>query len=150
MIFRPYNTSPAKSRKVKSNTQFVSVKPDNKEITSDIDSKFPPQPPSRQLMHQIITGFCNEFIPENFIEAGCKVCGQLKVLKDMKRSSECNVSLDILVNQDCTRQVRQSSHDPCIGFSTPVLATGCEYICISCLHSLSNRTIPNMALSNGL
>ena len=41
MIFRPYNTSPAKSRKVKSNTQFVSVKPDNKEITSDIDSIFP-------------------------------------------------------------------------------------------------------------
>ena len=42
--------------------------------------KFPPSPPSKRLMHKIISGFCNDTHPGKFEEAGCAVCGQLVVL----------------------------------------------------------------------
>jgi hypothetical protein len=42
--------------------------------------KFPPSPPSKRLMHKIISGFCNDTHPSKFEEAGCAVCGQLVVI----------------------------------------------------------------------
>ena len=46
--------------------------------------KFPPSPPSKRLMHKIITGFCNDTHPSKFEEAGCAVCGQLVVMTKLK------------------------------------------------------------------
>ncbi|KAK7018946.1 hypothetical protein R3P38DRAFT_2538243, partial [Favolaschia claudopus] len=45
--------------------------------SDELCSEFPPVPPSRNLRHDIITGFCSDFDPAAFEEAGCAVCGTL-------------------------------------------------------------------------
>ncbi|KAE9393333.1 hypothetical protein BT96DRAFT_781815, partial [Gymnopus androsaceus JB14] len=40
--------------------------------------QFPPPPTAHNVMHDIISGYCNETDPKNFEEAGCCVCGMLR------------------------------------------------------------------------
>ena len=56
--------------------------------------KFPPSPPSKRLMHKIITGFCNDIHPSKFEEAGCAVCGQLVVMTKLIKLTEVKCSGD--------------------------------------------------------
>jgi hypothetical protein len=46
-------------------------------------TNFPPKPPSKKLIHKIISGFCEDTLPSKFLESGCAVCGQLTKLSDM-------------------------------------------------------------------
>ncbi|KAJ7088931.1 hypothetical protein C8R44DRAFT_649163, partial [Mycena epipterygia] len=38
---------------------------------------FPPLPPSKILRHNIITGMCEDVMPNVIEESGCGVCGKL-------------------------------------------------------------------------
>ena len=56
--------------------------------------KFPPSPPSKRLMHKMISGFCNDTDPSKFEEAGCAVCGQLLILTNLIKLTDLKCSLD--------------------------------------------------------
>ena len=62
----------------------------------DRSSKFPPDPPSNSLIELIIKGFCNDTILQNFIEAGCAVCGRLSLIANMMLLDETNCDLEVI------------------------------------------------------
>ncbi|TFK31824.1 hypothetical protein BDQ12DRAFT_577746, partial [Crucibulum laeve] len=47
------------------------------------NTSWPPVPPSKDLLYNIITEFVNATSPSAFMEAGCMVCGQLNLLTDL-------------------------------------------------------------------
>ncbi|KAF8808438.1 hypothetical protein BYT27DRAFT_7029422, partial [Phlegmacium glaucopus] len=91
----------AKKERKKSNTP-----------TSNLPSKFPPDPPSNMFVETIIKDFCNDTAPQNFVEGGCAVCGQLSPLKNMDLLNEINYDLDIISPYNIGRQERQHTSDP--------------------------------------
>ena len=112
---------------------------------------FPPKPPSRKLLHKIISGYCNETSPVMFQEAGCAVCGRLTPIKDLcikLKDMEFNKSL--LASNGCTRQVRNNSKDNIEEIEGTVLAPLCDSVCRSCKIQLEDGKTPKMALANGL
>ncbi|EDR12998.1 uncharacterized protein LACBIDRAFT_312115 [Laccaria bicolor S238N-H82] len=64
----------------------------SKENKSDTD--FPPKPPSKKLIHKIISGFCEDTLPSKLLESGCTVCGQLTKLLDMLKQSDTSSNLE--------------------------------------------------------
>ena len=111
---------------------------------------FPPSPPSKELKHSIISGFCNEMHPKNFEEQGCAVCGKLTLLKDLTNRDNLDVPWNILCVEGITRKERFKRDDPIEELSGPILAPGCDSVCSACIISLKKRKVPKMALANGL
>ena len=111
--------------------------------------KFPPSPPSKRLMHKIITGFCNDTHPSKFEEAGCAICGQLVVMSDLIELANVKCSLDPLVRVGVTRLPRKSAEDPIEEIQGPILDKNCKHACRTCISYIENKTMPPMALANG-
>ena len=69
-----------KKEKIKKKSQpkkyWVKPKQDkrNHKYYTKKNNRFLPSLPSNQLMHKIITGFCNDTHPSKFEEAGCAIC----------------------------------------------------------------------------
>jgi len=112
--------------------------------------KFPPSPPSKRLMHKIISGFCNDTHPSKFEEAGCAVCGQLVVMTKLIKMADVKCSLDPLVRIGVTRLPRNSVDDPIKEMDGPIVDASCKHMCHECLSFLEKKVIPPMALANGL
>src|SRR5271168_1609868 len=112
--------------------------------------KFPPSPPSRRLMHKIISGFCNDTHPSKFEEAGCAVCGQLVVMTELVKLTDVKISLDPLVRFGVTRLPRKSMDDPIKEMDGPILHKNCKHVCHKCVSFLQKKVMPPMALANGL
>jgi Helitron helicase-like domain at N-terminus/PIF1-like helicase len=112
--------------------------------------KFPPSPPSRRLMHKIISGFCNDTHPCKFEEAGCAVCGQLVVMTKLIKLSDVKCSLDPLVHVGVTRLPRKSVDDPIKEIEGPIIDANCKHVCLECVSFLEKKKMPPMALANGL
>ncbi|KAJ7147193.1 hypothetical protein C8R43DRAFT_1088687 [Mycena crocata] len=105
------------------------------------NSVFPPQPPSEDTVHRILTNSSSAFLPEQFEEAGCTVCGRLTRLKELTDLDGFNCDLDHLWLPGVTRKERFSTDDPIESLSGPILADGCSSICIECkipINSLAN------------
>ena len=112
--------------------------------------KFPPSPPSKRLMHKIITGFCNDTDSSKFEEAGCAVCGQLVVITKLAKLTDLKCSLDPLVRIGVTRLPRSSADDPVKEVEGPIIDASCEHVCHECVNFLEKKAMPPMALANGL
>jgi hypothetical protein len=112
--------------------------------------KFPPSPPSKRLMHKIISGFCNDTHPSKFEEAGCLVCGQLVVMTKLIELTDLKCSLDPLVRKGVTRLPRSSMDDPIQEIDGPIIDVNCKHICHECVSFLEKKVMPPMALANGL
>ncbi|KAF8154356.1 hypothetical protein K438DRAFT_1622437, partial [Mycena galopus ATCC 62051] len=80
---------------------------------------FPPPPPSEELRHHIISGFCEDMSPGNFVQKGCAVCGSLTKFIDLTLKSDLVLDWDLLSDVDVTRRERRAVADPvepaCIG-----------------------------------
>ena len=111
---------------------------------------FPPLPPSKRLMHKIITGFCNDTHPSKFEETGCAVCGQLVVMSKLIKLTEVKCSLDPLVRIGVTRLPRNSMNDPIKEIDGPIIDASCTHVCQECISFLEKKVMPPMALANGL
>jgi hypothetical protein len=96
--------------------------------------KFPPSPPSKRLMHKIITGFCNDTHPTKFEEAGCAVCGQLVVMTKLAKLSDLKCSLDPLVRIGVTCLPRSSMEDPIKEIEGPIMDASCNHVCHECVN----------------
>lgn len=113
--------------------------------------RFPPEPPSRTLLEDVVNGFVVESHPNAWAEGGCKVCGQLTFIKD---SVEYRVDLfdhSLLHEGDLgvTAVERTVAGDVRMGTNEPVLDPDCTRVCNDCLKTLSNGNIPELALVNG-
>jgi hypothetical protein len=135
---------------VKSLTYKIKRKKENKSTyqTSKI-SVFPPKPPSKKLIHKIISGFCEDTHPSKLIESGCAVCGQLTKLSDMLKRSDSSSNLEPLIREEVSRIERKSEHDEIKEITGPVIDDDCTYLCKSCNKSLEKGKIPANALCNG-
>ena len=114
------------------------------------NTKFPPSPPSKRLMHKIISGFCNDTHPSKFEEAGCAVCGQLVVMAKLRKLTDFKCSLDPLVRVGVTRLTRNSVDDPIKEIEGPITDANCKHVCHECVSFLEKKKMPPMALANGL
>ena len=114
------------------------------------NAKFPPSPPSKRLMHKIISGFCNDTHPSKFEESGCAACGQLVVMTKLMKLTDVKCSLDPLVRKGVTRLPQSSLDDPIREIDGPIVDVNCKHICHECVGFLEKKVMPPMALANGL
>jgi hypothetical protein len=112
--------------------------------------KFPPSPPSKRLMHKIISSFCNDIHSSKFEEAGCAVCGQLVVMTKLIKLTHIKCSLDPLVCIGVTHLPRKSVDNPIMEIDGPIIDENCKHVCHECISYLEKKMMPPMALANGL
>ena len=113
---------------------------------------FPPEPPTDQIKHRIIADWCKDISPDAFEEAGCAVCGQLTLLKELVPLSDadCNYKLLLREGSGMTCLERNVSSDPVQEIKGPVIDHECSSICRSCRQILHRGCVPTYALANGL
>src|ERR1700723_527368 len=112
--------------------------------------RFPPPPLTTRLAHDIITGFCKDILPKEFIEAGCAVCGRLDKLKNLTKLKDFTGDLSILNVIGMTKAERKNSTDPVKDLTGNILDTDCEHICHSCSKDILENKLPRHSLANGL
>ncbi|KZV64113.1 hypothetical protein PENSPDRAFT_588898, partial [Peniophora sp. CONT] len=118
-------------------------------------SSFPPKPLSDSEREAVISNFCSEFSPENVLESGCMVCGQLTLRKDLTAVDENSFDWDLLCDETSlmTKAERLHDDDPNDCIPGPVIDTTCgRDVCKPCLRSLTAKQPkrPRFALANGL
>ena len=114
----------------------------------DLLSKFPPDPPSRDLIESIISGFCNDTTPQKLIERGCAVCGRLSPIESMDLLNEINCDLDVISPGDVGRYERLVESDPIMPLKGPILAEDCDHVCRTCQLFLKKKKMPPECLAN--
>jgi len=110
--------------------------------------EFPPPPLSSSLLKKIVHNFCSEFSVSNVEEAGCMVCGQLCLIKNMHHREQVHVDLSPL-HSSFTRVERMASNQPITSLLGPILAPSCSHICSECLSSFKVGNKPPKSLANG-
>jgi hypothetical protein len=125
---------------------------EHKIINQNLDTIFPPAPPSYHLQEHIIRDCCKDCSPKNILESGCAVCGQLTPCKHLSKLSTTKCNLQILSTNGCgiTRKERTTNLAPIEELSGPVLDSTCSNICVSCENSLLKKQTPKYALAKGL
>lgn len=111
---------------------------------------FPPEPASDNLEHLILTNACKQMQADNFMEAGCAVCGELKPINAMSRLRSMKNYLHILETQGVTRVERKSVTAPVKEYKGAVLDYSCNRICNTCRVSIRNGKVPRISLANNL
>ncbi|KAF6751746.1 hypothetical protein DFP72DRAFT_816060, partial [Ephemerocybe angulata] len=113
--------------------------------------EFPPKPISPIEQAKIIRDFCEVFDPKNIEEAGCSVCGQLVLLRDLVPLSKQDVDMSLLINPTLARKERFSSEDPIEYEEGPIIDKTCgDTVCPACLEDLGRRKRPKFALASKL
>ncbi|KAJ7149837.1 hypothetical protein C8R43DRAFT_825666, partial [Mycena crocata] len=109
---------------------------------------FPPAPASDETLHRILTASSKAVQPDRFLEAGCAVCGRLTPLAELTELSKFKGNLSHLKGDNVTRKERFQSSDPVEQLDGPVLADGCNHICVECEIPVNKGAIPRFALAN--
>jgi hypothetical protein len=114
-------------------------------------SKFPPTPPTRELLQTIAKDFYKTISPNKFEESGCAVCGRLTPMTNLLNLSEAKCNFDILTRDGAgvTQKERNLESDPVEELKGPVMDEHCHSICLDCHHELSQGRTPPLALANG-
>ncbi|KAJ6512499.1 hypothetical protein C8R45DRAFT_813446, partial [Mycena sanguinolenta] len=111
-------------------------------------ARFPPEPLADKDLHRILTNSAKAVQTNHFIESGCAVCGRLTPVSQLTLLSEFRPPLDCLKVKGVTRQPRHLSAEPITEIEGPVLAEGCDAVCVECEGSLLKGKIPKFALAN--
>lgn len=111
---------------------------------------FPPPALSDRETLDITRDFCDGLKPIHFEEAGCAVCGQLKLLTDLSPLTEFDGNLDMLKEPHMARLERTDASDRIRFDDGPVLDHRCSGVCSKCAQSLRKGRRPVQALANGL
>ncbi|KAJ6590397.1 hypothetical protein DFH09DRAFT_859166, partial [Mycena vulgaris] len=94
--------------------------------------EFPPAPHSKEDIHRIVSGTCSTLLPDQFMEAGCAVCGMLTPLNKLSDLANFKGDLNILEHEGVTRKERFAVDEPLEEFQGPVLTHGCTHLCVEC------------------
>ena len=114
------------------------------------ESVFPPDPPSRELISDTISGFVHGQSFEYIEERGCAVCGSLTLVSKLTPLSDVKYPLTCLDVPDVTRKERTSDEDPFDEpIPGPVLDKRCTDICDDCLEHVKIGRAPPNSLANG-
>ena len=119
-------------------------------METEESTSFPPEPPSNYLVESIIRGFCTDTHPDNLVESGCAVCGQLYPLSKLRELSQTSCNLDISLVNNVGRKERKKTSDPILPLSGRVLDATCNHVCIQCESMLMKGIMPSNALANGI
>ncbi|KAL1671594.1 hypothetical protein EV122DRAFT_226298, partial [Schizophyllum commune] len=111
---------------------------------------FPPEAVPGDLVEEIIRGFCNDTSREALEEVGCACCGSLCNRASSRSAKDRKIDMSLLIEPHATRLERRSLNAPIRRIDGPVLAEGCDRICITCYDALAFGRRPLMALANGL
>lgn len=116
---------------------------------------FPPHSPSKELLEDILRGWCNDFQSDNVGEEGCTVCGQLNLSRRMKSFDAATFDKNILIPatsglKGITRCERVSKDKLIQEIKGVVRAEDCDKICCNCEKILDSGSLPMNALANGL
>ena len=136
-----------KLKESKKKKKEENLKEGNLEI-SDLPSKFPPDPPSKNLIESIISGFCSDTTPEKLIEIGCAVCGKLSPVESMILLDEIDCDLNVISPGDVGRCERLNESDPIMPLHGPILAEDCDHVCGTCVHFMKKKETPLESLAN--
>ncbi|KAJ7784231.1 hypothetical protein B0H16DRAFT_1296331, partial [Mycena metata] len=109
---------------------------------------FPPKPACNETLHRILTGSSESVQPNQFLEAGCAVCGRLTPLTELTSLTQFKGSLEHLIMEGATRKQRHCASDPIIQLPGPILAEGCRHICVTCEVPVLKKCIPVDAMAN--
>ena len=113
--------------------------------------QFPPEPPSKQLMSEIIYSFANEVNTDYHAECGCAVCGKLTSVSHMVPLASVHNKIYLLEGEgSITRRERHTDDDPIEEIKGPILLPNADVICHQCRSSLAYDQVPVAALANGL
>ena len=140
---------------VQENIPFSTITKDNKTIIdtsleiTEKSIKFPPKPPSKELLRKIINGFIADTSPEVFIEEGYACCGSLRPVRQLTLLTKIACTLTPLIVSGVTRKERRSSTDPIEDIAGPVLDKSCDKICSYCLKYLKKGKKPPFSLASG-
>lgn len=121
-------------------------------VRASAKNEFPPRPLSKDLIHDVATGFCKSMAPSKFVEGGCAVCGQLVLLTDLIHLTDTECDLNILIREGSgvTHKERLTDNDPIEEINGPIIDDQCSAICSDCNNSLMQGSVPDMALANNL
>ncbi|KAJ6521526.1 hypothetical protein DFH09DRAFT_844063, partial [Mycena vulgaris] len=100
-----------------------------------------------QGSEQFLSNFCNGMKPFRFVEAGCAVCDCLTPQRQLSPLGNFNDYLHLLERPGVTRREQSCSSDPVEELSGPILAHGCDKICVDCETALVNKKLPKNALA---
>ncbi|KZT18000.1 hypothetical protein NEOLEDRAFT_1081404, partial [Neolentinus lepideus HHB14362 ss-1] len=120
------------------------------DISADI--KFPPDPPSKELIQKIIHGFSQAQITSIIEEGSCAVCGILCPCSKLTLLTNYKEKLHLLSDNGrvVTRRERKTKSDPVMVIPGPILNFRSDMICPKCAQSLDKNKPPELALANGL
>ena len=111
------------------------------------ETQFPPRLLSFRQTHRVLSNSCNNMRPQCFVEAGCAVCGCLVRQRQLSPLENFREFLHLLERPGVTRRERIFSSDPFEELSGPILAEGCDKICVDCETALVNKKVPKNALA---
>ena len=114
----------------------------------DIHHKYPPDPPSNELVQSIIQGFCNDTTPQNFEERGCAVCGRLSPINNMVLLTDLDFDSKLISPGDVGRYERLHESDPVMALGGAILAEDCYHVCQTCQCFLKRSKMPPESLAN--
>ncbi|KAF8800470.1 hypothetical protein BYT27DRAFT_7117458, partial [Phlegmacium glaucopus] len=125
--------SSKRSKKYRENFQICNISTASQGKSAQSPSPhFPPDPASNDLEHLILTNACKRMQPDQFMEAGCAVCGELKLIHTMSCLKSMKNYLHILETQGVTRVERKSAATPVKEYKGAVLDYSCNHICDTC------------------
>ncbi|KAJ7441883.1 hypothetical protein FB451DRAFT_1057968 [Mycena latifolia] len=110
-------------------------------------TSFPPRPLTFRQTHRMLTKYCNGMRPRQFLESGCAVCGCLVSVKKLSPIGDFTRYFEVLEKSGVTRKERFSSTDPIEELDGPILAEGCDKVCVDCEIALVNHKIPKNVLA---
>lgn len=152
--FKPYAP---KKRQGHTKGQAEGITPTEIDIQKEIPqdrcaASFPPDPPSKRLIHQIITDYCKGIDQSEMQEEACAVCAELTAVKSAIRLSEDKLELDYLraYGVHCTAKERASCLQPVQPASDLVIEHESNIICQTCNVFVRKHALPPNALANGL
>ena len=127
----------------------VKKEKEKEEESFDIQSTFPPEPPSNTLIETIIKDFCTDTAPQKLMEGGCAVCGKLSLINNMLLLDDVNCDLlDVISPGDVGRCERLHMSDPIMPLKGPIIAKDCIHVCQACLRFLKKNKMPPESLAN--
>ena len=115
----------------------IVIEENDNNLKSIVISEFPPKAPSRVLIENIITGWCNDTKTQQISEEGCTVCGKLTLSKDLKSYSKCDFDKSLLNPlthriSNIIRVERHSESDPISEIKGEIRDMKCTGICSNC------------------
>ncbi|KAJ6467370.1 hypothetical protein C8R45DRAFT_764232, partial [Mycena sanguinolenta] len=111
---------------------------------------FPPPPATKELQLQILKGMTESFLPSNFEEVGCTICGQLVFKTHATPKEDVMIEWDLLRRAGVTRNARTTVKEHVTEKEGPVVDSSASHVCVKCEESLRRHAIPTHALVNHL